>query len=83
MLIRPAATPANYFELIAAVAGSAIRMVASGSDTNININLEPKGTIGIINATKPVRKPSYTVATLPTVANFSEAFVTDANKQYL
>lgn len=78
MLLRPAATPANYFEMIASIAGAAIRLVASGSDTNININLEPKGTTGIVNVTKPVRLPAYTVATLPAVTTNSTAIVTDA-----
>ena len=78
MLLRPATTPANYLEMIGSNAGSAIRMVSSGSDTNININVEPKGT-AVLNVTKPIRVASYTVATLPSASpSYQKAFVTDA-----
>jgi hypothetical protein len=51
---------------------------AVGSDTNISINLTPKGT-GSIVATAPVRLQGYTVATLPTAGTAGRtAYVTDA-----
>jgi len=39
-----AATPVNGFDWVASIAGSAPAMVAVGSDTNIDIELTPKGT---------------------------------------
>lgn len=43
LLLRPDTTPADYFEMIGAAAGGTLRLVASGSDTNIPVNIEPKG----------------------------------------
>jgi polygalacturonase len=44
VLLRPSTTPANYFEMIGADAGGFVRLAASGSDTDIDMRLEPKGS---------------------------------------
>lgn len=56
-------------------------MTANGSDSNINVKIQPKGT-GMTVSTGPVQVPAYTVSTLPTCNSSSKggiAYVTDAS----
>ena len=43
-MLGTVATPVNGFDWVASAAGSVVQMQAIGSDTNISINLVPKGT---------------------------------------
>ena len=44
ILARSNASPANYLEVIGGAATQPTRLVASGTDSNIDLSLEPKGT---------------------------------------
>ena len=50
---------------------------ATGNDTNITLQLKPKGT-GVVQSTAPIRLKGYTVATLPAGTVGDTAYVTDA-----
>lgn len=39
---------ANYFAFYSALAGSGVRILAGGSDTNVNISIEPKGLGNVV-----------------------------------
>ena len=68
----------NYLSVTGATTTNTPTLSAAGSDTNISINLTPKGT-GNIVANAPVRLQGYTVATLPTAGTVGRtAYVTDA-----
>ena len=41
------ATPVNGLDFVASATGNAVHVQAVGSDTNISLNLVPKGTGGI------------------------------------
>jgi hypothetical protein len=58
-------TAVNYTDTYDAVAGAAPKIAAEGSDSNINLNLAPKGTGVVTIGSGGVRLPVYTVATLP------------------
>lgn len=68
------ATPANYIRADAAASGGAPRMGAQGSDTNIHMQLQAKGT-AYVETTAPFRLPTYTVATLPSASTFSRCLI--------
>ena len=76
----------SYTTLYNAATGGSPAFVASGSDTNVGLELRAKGTgtlllNGAVKALKPVQLPPYTVATLPTCGASSQdamAVVTDA-----
>lgn len=60
LIIRPVASAANYWDMAANTAGNAPVLKASGSDANIDLQIEPKGT-GLLrfgNATSMVANGS-------------------------
>ena len=59
-----ATTPVNGLDFVASAAGNATSITAQGSDTNININLTPKGS-GTVTLAGPLASNSQAV-------NFSE-----------
>lgn len=67
-------TPGNYIRIDAAASGGAPRFIAQGSDTNVALQLAPKGT-SYIDSAAPLRLPTYTVATLPSAATFARCLI--------
>ena len=66
-LIASVSSSVNYLQLAPAVTTSAPELSAQGSDTNINLNLTPKGTGSVtINATTAITVPAGTTAQRPT-----------------
>ena len=55
-------------------AGGLPRLSAQGSDTNISVQISPKGT-GFVETTGPLRLPTYTVATLPSASTVTFAWM--------
>ena len=76
--VNATGTPGNSLRLDAAATGGAPRISAQGGDTNIPLQLAPKGT-SYVETTMPFRLPTYTVATLPSAATFARclAYVSD------
>lgn len=73
-------TPANYIRADAAASGGAPRFYAQGTDTNVHLQLVPKGT-AYVESAAPFRLPTYTVATLPSASTFARCliFVSDGS----
>ena len=65
--ISPTASAVNRIEVTGGTTGNAPQVIASGSDTNIDLKLTPKGTGSVtINATTAVTVPAGTTAQRPT-----------------
>jgi hypothetical protein len=83
--VNATGTPGNYIRVDASASGGVPRFIAQGGDTNIPIQLAPKGT-SYIDSAAPFRLPTYTVATLPAAATFARCliYVSDgtANKRF-
>lgn len=77
MLLSDNSSSVNYFNISNAATGAAPDLAANGTDTNIDIDLTPKGT-GAVVLNGRGRLKSYTVATLPAGIQGDIAFVTDA-----
>lgn len=77
--LRSDVAQVNTLELIPGTTGQAFRIPATGSDANITMQVEPKGT-GVFASTRPFKDPVYTVATLPAGAAGWNAFASDGRK---
>ncbi len=72
----PGATPANYFSVTSAAAGSAVTIGAGGSDSNINLSIMPKGTGGVgIGTTSPAAE----LHVLSNTSNNGAAIIQNSN----
>ncbi|MBR0650742.1 hypothetical protein GXW78_13780 [Roseomonas terrae] len=72
--VNATGTPSNYIRTDAAASGGPPRFLAQGGDTNIHLQLSPKGT-AYVETTAPLRLPAYTVATLPAAAAFARCLI--------
>jgi hypothetical protein len=78
--IRPGNASGNALDLFGAAAGSAPRVVARGADTNVNLELAPKGTGRIVFAgSNGARFPS--AASDPTGATNGEVYYNTATNK--
>ena len=72
--VNATGTPGNYLRADATASGGSPRLTAQGSDTNVALQLTPKGT-SFVESTAPFRLPTYTVATLPSAATFLRCLI--------
>jgi hypothetical protein len=72
--VNALATPVNHLRVDGVAAGGLPRLSAQGSDTNISVQISPKGT-GFVETTGPLRLPTYTVATLPSASTFARCII--------
>lgn len=72
--VNATGTPSNFLRLDAAASGGTPRISAQGSDSNVALQLAPKGT-SFVETTMPFRLPTYTVAALPSAATFARCVV--------
>ena len=56
------AAAANYLSFYSATAGNAVRMLAGGTDANINLSLEPKGSGQVVIPIAQVRNAANDAA---------------------
>lgn len=68
---------ANFFDFTGGITGTGPTILATGTDTNVGLNIAVKGT-GTINAKAPFVLKAFTVATLPTGTTGATAYVSDA-----
>ncbi|WP_211860557.1 glycosyl hydrolase family 28-related protein [Neoroseomonas soli] len=72
--VSASATPVNYLRATGTASGGQPQLAAQGSDTNITLQLAPKGTAPV-QSTAPFQLPSYTVAALPSASTFVRCVV--------
>ena len=72
--VNATGTPSNYLRADAAASGGSPRLIAQGSDSNIALQLSPKGT-SYVDSTAPLRLPTYSVATLPSATTFARCLI--------
>lgn len=72
--VNATGTPGNYIRADATASGGTPRFIAQGSDTNVALQLAPKGT-SFVDSAAPFRLPTYTVATLPSATTFARCLI--------
>jgi hypothetical protein len=72
--VNATGTPANHLRVDGVTSGGLPRLSAQGSDANISVQIAPKGT-GLVDATGPLRLPTYTVASLPSASTFARCLI--------
>ena len=79
--VTPVASAVNYLNVLGAATGGAATLSAQGSDTNIDLNLTPKGTgVAKINTTTSLTLPVGTTAQRPTAATGQVRFNSSTNQ---
>lgn len=69
-----AASPVNYVQVKSQPTGSAPSVAATGTDSNVNLQLDARGT-AYVESLDPFRLPTYTVSTVPTASSFSRCLI--------
>lgn len=69
-----AASPVNYVQAKSNPTGSAPVLAATGTDTNVGLQLDARGTAPV-ESLDPFKLPTYTVSTLPSASTFARCLV--------